>query len=65
MLQRLGERISYCLARASEAERRAEEVSTPSLKAEYKELANSWRHLARSYQFVEALEPLLLDEDTR
>ncbi len=64
MLQKLGEHIVSCLARADEAERRGSATSDAEIKAEAKRLAKAWRHLARSYQFVESLERFLLDGGT-
>lgn len=61
MLQKLGEHITSCLARADDAERRGSETSDAGIKAENERMANAWRHLARSYQFVEGLERFLLD----
>jgi hypothetical protein len=62
MLQRLRDHIATCLDRALDADQRAEQTRDPATKHEYSQLARSWRHLARSYQFVESLESFLLDE---
>jgi hypothetical protein len=61
VLQRLEDHIKACLKRASDAERRATEVTDPNLKADYVALAAQWTHLARSYEFSESLERFLLD----
>jgi hypothetical protein len=64
MLQKLGDHIANCLSRADDAERRASETSDPEIKAETERMTKAWRHLARSYQFVESLERFLLDGAT-
>jgi uncharacterized protein with PIN domain len=61
MLQRLQVHISVCLDRASDADERAKQASDPASKAEHLEMARRWRHLARSYEFVESLERFLID----
>jgi hypothetical protein len=61
MLQKLGDHITNCLARAEEAERRGLEISDPKAKAETERMAKAWRHLASSYEFIESLERFLLD----
>jgi hypothetical protein len=64
MLQKLGDHIASCLARAEDAERRGSKTSDPEIKAESEQMARAWRHLASSYQFVENLERFLLDGGT-
>jgi DNA repair exonuclease SbcCD ATPase subunit len=61
MLQRLQAHISACLDHALDAEERAKQASDPASKAEHSEMARRWRHLARSYEFVESLERFLID----
>jgi hypothetical protein len=61
MLQRLADHIADCLARAADAERLAAATEDPRIQTQYSEIARRWRHLARSYQFVESLERFLLD----
>jgi len=61
MLQKLSEHIAGCWARAEDAERRAVQASDATVRADNERLAQSWRHLARSYEFVESLERFLLD----
>ncbi len=63
MLQKLGDHIANCLARADDAERRAAETWNQALRLDDEKLAHSWRHLAASYQFVESLERLLLNAE--
>jgi hypothetical protein len=64
VLQKLGDHIANCLARADDAERRGADASDSRTKAESERMAKAWRHLARSYQFVESLERFLLDGRT-
>src|SRR6185437_2678441 len=59
VLLKLGSHISNCLERAANAEQRAQEATGDDTRAEQELLAQSWRHLARSYQFVETLERFL------
>jgi hypothetical protein len=61
VLQKLGEHIQACFERADAAERLAAQTQDATLKAEHEAIAQRWRHLARSYQFVESLERFLLD----
>ena len=63
MLQHLGDYIANCLVRAADAEQRAAEASSEDMRIDNERMAKSWRHLARSYQFVESLERFLLDSD--
>jgi len=61
MLQKLGDHITNCLARADNADRQASAASDLHVKAENKRMAIAWRHLASSYEFIESLERFLLD----
>jgi hypothetical protein len=61
MLQKLGDHIANCLARADDADLRGLETSDLEIKAEAERMAKAWRHLAHSYEFVESLERFLLD----
>ena len=49
MLQKLGDHIVDCLARAAEAEWRAAEASNEAVRVDNEQLAKAWRHLASSY----------------
>jgi ribosomal protein L44E len=51
-------------ARGDEAERRGLETLDAEAKTESERMAKAWRHLARSYEFVESLERFLLDGRT-
>lgn len=59
MLLKLSGHISNCLERAATAEHRASEATDPASRSDNELLAQSWRHLARGYQFVESLERFL------
>jgi len=63
MLQKLASHISDCLARAADADRRADGISDPTMRSDYRQMANGWRHLAASYQFSESLERFILDAE--
>jgi len=63
VLQKLGEHIAIALERAKAAEQRAGDITDPELRLDNERLAQSWRLLARSFQFVESLEQFLLDSD--
>ena len=64
VLQRLNERAIECLARAANAERRAQETTDPVLKSDYTDTAKRWRGLAESYQFIERVESFLAETKT-
>ena len=61
VLLKLSGHISNCLERAANAERRARDAADPAIRSDNEMLAQSWRHLARSYEFVESLERFLSD----
>ena len=61
MLQKLGEHIANALERAVAAERRARDATDTQLRLDNDRLAQSWRLLARSFQYVESLEKSLID----
>lgn len=63
MLLKLGAHISNCLERAASADHRAVESTNSTTRSDNALLAQSWRHLARSYQFVESLERFLSETD--
>jgi hypothetical protein len=63
MLQKLGDHIAECLERAAKAEHRAATSDDPAIKADFQNMAKTWRELARHYQFAEALERFLLDKE--
>jgi hypothetical protein len=61
MLLKLSGHISNCLELAANAERRALESTDAAVRHDNEMLAQSWHHLALSYQFVESLERFLAD----
>lgn len=63
MLLKLSGHISNCLERAANAEERALRSTDSTKRSDNELLAQSWRHLARSYQFVESLERFLSETD--
>ena len=65
MLLKLSAHIAACVERAVEAEQRAKDSTNPALRADNERMAQSWRQLARSYQFVESLESFLADGQRR
>jgi hypothetical protein len=60
MLQKLGAHIAACHQRAMDCARRAAETTDARGNAELLSFERSWKHLARSYEFVETLERFLL-----
>ena len=64
MLLKLGAHISNCLDRAANAEDRALQSQDSVTRSDNELLAQSWRHLARSYELVESLERFLSDTDS-
>jgi hypothetical protein len=61
VLQRLSEHIANALDRAAAADRRAADAKDPELRLDNERMAQTWRLLARSFQFVESLEKFLID----
>lgn len=61
MLQKLGEHIANALERAAAADQRARDATNPELRLDNERMGDSWRLLARSFQFVESLEQFLID----
>jgi hypothetical protein len=61
VLQRLSEHIANALERAAAADRRAADATDPELRLDNERMAQAWRLLARSFQFVESLEKFLID----
>jgi hypothetical protein len=61
LLQKLGTHIADALERARAAEARAHSATDPQLRIDNERMAQSWRVLARSFQFVESLEQFLID----
>lgn len=63
VLLKLSTHISSCLERAATAEKRALQSTDSVNRSDNELLAQSWRHLARSYQFVESLGRFLSETD--
>ena len=59
MLQALNADVAECLARAKQAERRADECRDPTAKADFTAIAARWVRLAESYQVIERVEQFL------
>jgi hypothetical protein len=55
VLQKVSEQVTECLRRAAESDARAEVTDDAKNKIEYRRMANSWRTLARSYEFQGSL----------
>jgi two-component sensor histidine kinase len=55
LLQKTSEEVAECLRRAAEAEDRAEGTKDVKTRAEYLRIAETWRTLARSYEFQGSL----------
>jgi hypothetical protein len=61
MLQKLSDHIAAAIARAAESEELARQETDEVAKARYLQMADAWRHLANSFEFVQKLEEFLLD----
>jgi len=55
VLQKVSEQVAECLRRAAEADARAEVTNGAKNKIEYQRIADTWRTLARSYEFQGSL----------
>jgi hypothetical protein len=62
MLQRLGDHISACLQRADECRQAAASETDERVRTQLLEMERQWRHVAKSYEFIESLERFLLDQ---
>ena len=63
MLQRLGDHISACLQRADECRQAAASETDERVRTQLLEMERQWRHVAKSYEFIESLERFLLDQE--
>lgn len=61
MLQKLGDHISLCRARAEECEANAREATDAEVREQYLEMARHWTRLAHSYEYNLTLERFLID----
>jgi|KBSMisStaDraftv2_1062788.scaffolds.fasta_scaffold21248_3 hypothetical protein len=62
MLQRLGDHISACLQRADQCKEAAALETDERVKTQLLEMERQWRHVAKSYEFIESLGRFLLDQ---
>jgi len=65
MLQRLGDHISACLQRADECRQAAASETDERVRTQLLEMERQWRHVAKSYEFIESLERFLLDQQKK
>jgi hypothetical protein len=61
MLQKLADHIASSYALAVDCEERAKQAPDEASRTSLLEMATAWRHVARSYEFVESLERFLID----
>jgi hypothetical protein len=61
MLQKLRDHIQDCYERAAECAEQAGEASDGIRKSDFINMERSWIHLARSCEYMEELERLLLE----
>jgi len=59
MLQGLNPKVVACLERAAAAEQRACDARDVELRAEHLDMADRWRKLASSFEFVEKVDRFL------
>ena len=62
MLQKLSDHISACLQRAEECKEAAVSETDERMKSQLLDMERQWRHVAKSYEFIESLERFLLDQ---
>src|SRR5262249_37423290 len=65
MLQQTSEDVAECLRRAAEAEACAEATNNAKFKAEYQRIAQTWRTLARGYEFEGSLGRFISFNESR
>jgi hypothetical protein len=61
VFQQLSDHIAKCVERANAAELRASEAIDEVRRSDHKLMAQYWRDIVRSYQFVESLERFLIE----
>ena len=61
-LQQLGDRISTCQERAEQCREAAASEVDERVRQQLLDVEQHWQQLAESYQYVESLERLLLDQ---
>jgi len=62
VLRKLSDRVTECLTRAADAERRAREAVDPAARDDFLDMARRWSALAQSMQYVESVDEFLLDQ---
>ena len=62
MLQQLGDRIKTCQERAEQCREAAASEIDERVHQQLLDLEQQWQLVAESYQFIESLECLLLDQ---
>jgi hypothetical protein len=65
MTQQTSEDVAECLRRAAEAEACAEATNNAKFKAEYQRIAQTWRTLARGYEFEGSLGRFISFNESR
>jgi PAS domain S-box-containing protein len=65
MLQQTSEEVAECLRRAAEAEACAEATNNAKFKAEYQRIVQTWRTLARGYEFEGSLGRFISFNESR
>jgi two-component sensor histidine kinase len=65
VLQKASKEVAECLRRAAEAEDRAGATNDAKDKAEYQRIADTWRTLARSYEFQGSLGRFISFNESR
>ena len=61
-LRQVGDRISACLERAEQCREAAASENDERVRQQLLDLEHQWQQVAESYQFIEELERLLLDQ---
>jgi hypothetical protein len=62
MLQQLDDRISVCLERAEQCNEAAASEIDERVRQQLLDLEQQWQQVVESYQFIESLGRLLLDQ---
>jgi hypothetical protein len=62
VLQQLGDRISACLERAEQCKEAAASEIDERVRQQLLDLQQQWQQVAESYQAIESLERLVLDQ---
>jgi len=65
MLQKLGDHVAACYERAADCAEKAKATSNEGIKTDFLKMADTWMHLAHSYEFVQSLQAFLLDSYRR